>query len=910
MLCFNSFAQRLITGKIYDKISSTAIPAVTVKLSTEHDSILLSSSSDKLGAFMFKVNPGKYQLKLSNIGHQAVNRWIHITDKDVETLFLLEPAEMVLEEIEITASPAVSLRGDTMEFDAKRFSTRDFADADELIAQIPGVEIDEEGNVKAHGENVTKIFVDGKEFFSTDPRIALKTLPAEIIDKIQIIDEKSEQAKFSGFDDGQRRKVINIVTKPDKRNGLFGKAAAGYGLDNKFQTNSSLNRFEQQKKIALNLMANNVNETNFAEQGRGGSRRGNNNTERGLTDTYAAALNYNNLFFNKKIEFNGDYNFRASTTDVNTTSETEYILGNRSNQVQRAQQHSLTKQIEHNAHAKIRWSIDSIQRLEISPKLGYQSQDRFGQNQSATYRNINQLLNKSDRNNDNNSNNFSLGLDLNYLYRFRKAGRTASLNFSGNKSSNEALAQNLALIEYYKDSTLNRLDTNNNESFSKGHGSGFNARLALTENISQRSRIQLNYSFRNTSNYSDKKTFEFLAETGQLGELNERLSNEFRNDYNYHKGGLSYAYNKKDALRLQIGLSYQHGIRHNDRVFPINLQTKANFGSIHPELAFSYNFNKERRVELNYSVSSNTPSINQLQDYVNNQNELRISNGNPNLAQEYNHNIKVQYKDVKRASGQSFNSSLDFNYTNDKIVNAILMTDTALLLFDNIILGAGGQYTVPTNVDGAYSIRSTSSFGLPIKKWKLNLNLNNSLYYNSNYAVLNGEFLNGYSYGIQQRVGLNSNISKKFVAGLNYRINLTFTHNPIAKNPTYKLFTHTLNNSLSYEFLNSLVLQSNLMYLYNSGVPNAKGTETLLWNVSLGKKLLKRQNAELAIKAFDLFNNAQNINRRLTDIAISSVTSNTLARYFMLSFSYNLRAFNAGKQRATEGRQVGKAARN
>src|SRR5690606_5218102 len=223
----------------------------------------------------------------TNISYQSFKSSVTLINKNIHIDISLESGEIALEEIEITGIPAVSLRGDTTEFDAKRFSTREYADADELVVQIPGVEMDEEGNVKAHGEEVTKIIVDGKEFFSTDPRIALKTLPAEIIDKIQLIDEKSEQARFSGFDDGERQKVINIVTKPNKKRGTFGKASSGYGDENKFALNTSVNRFDGDKKIAINLMANNVNETNFAEQGRGGSRQGNNNTDRGLSDTYA-----------------------------------------------------------------------------------------------------------------------------------------------------------------------------------------------------------------------------------------------------------------------------------------------------------------------------------------------------------------------------------------------------------------------------------------------------------------------------------------------------------------------------------------------------------------------------------------------------------------------------------------------
>lgn len=895
--CFPIFAQNRIDGKTLDKFSNTPIAGVTVKLTTEKDSVLQTAATDSYGIFVFNVSSGKYLLKFTNLGHQAISKALHVNGKSIQILQLMKPSDLVLEEIEIKATPAVAIRGDTTEFDAKRFSTREYADADELVAQIPGVEIDEEGNVKAHGENVTKIIIDGKPFFSTDPRIALKTLPAEIIAKIQLIDEKSDQATFSGFDDGQRRKVINIVTKPDRKKGLFGKASAGLGDDNKFQFNSAMNRFNQDNKIAINLMANNINETNFMEQGRGGYRRGNSNVERGLAKTYAGAINYNNLFLHKKLDISADYNFRSTQTNVQTLSQTEYLLGNRANQLQNSDQSSLNQEEEHKANSRIRWNLDSMQRIDFSPNFTYRSTNRAGFNNSQTSKNENELINKSARANENGNQNLYIGADFGYFYRFKKVGRTASISFSGNKNTDEATGKNLALIHYYKDGLLSRIDTNNNKSLTHGYGSGYNARLALTENLTPNSRVQFNYSFRNTMNYSDRQTFEFLAETDQLGELNERLSNEFRNDFKFHRGGLSFTYNKKDSLRIQLGLNYQHGLRTNDRTFPINLLTKANFGSLHPELTIVYTVNPEKRWELNYNATTNTPSIYQLQDYINNQNELRISNGNPNLNQEYSHNVKIQYKDVKRSNGQNLNINLDFSYTNDKIVNSVLTTDTAIVLFDDIVLGAGGQYTIPVNVNGAYNTRMSTSFGLPIERLKLNINLNNSIYYNSNFAVLNDEFLNGYTYGIQQRVGIHTNISKLFVSGVNYRINLNFTNNPIANNGTYKVYTHTVNHTLTYEFLNALVFNSSLFYNYNSSILNAPPLKTLIWNASFGKRLFKRKHAEIAIKAFDIFNQSQNINRRLTEIAITNSTSNTLARYFMLAFTYDLRNFGGNERK-------------
>ncbi len=890
------YGQRSINGKVQDKVTSDLLAGATVQLLATKDSVIRAGTADRAGEFTFENLPsGTYKIRALLLGYHTAVQVVQLSQVDLKTNLALDPSEIALEEIEVTATPAVAIRGDTTEYDATKFSTRDLADADELVVQIPGVEIDEEGNIKAHGEDVKKIIVDGKEFFSTDPRIALKTLPAEIIAKIQLIDEKSEQAKFSGFDDGQRSKIINIVTKPDKRKGTFGKGSAGLGADEKFAVNGSINRFDGDAKIAVNILANNVNETNFAEQGRGGSRRGNSNTERGLSDTYAGAINYNNTVLDEKMDISADYNFRSGSTDVRSDSRTEYILGNRENQLQERLSNSTNKETEHKANARVRWKIDSTQRLDFSPRFSYTEASNLSSSSSRSFFSPNDLINSSQRHNNNENSNLNFGGELTYMFRFNKPGRTASFAFSGNKSTNDALGENLALTEYYEDALLSRIDTNNNRSVTDGYGSGYSGRLSLTESLSRLSRLQANYSLRTTQNYSDRKTFEWLAESGQLGELRDRLSNEFRNDYLYHQAGLSYSFNKRDSLRMQVGLNYQHGVRNNDRMFPINLKTKADFGSFQPEFSLTYNFTKERRLELNYNTATKTPSIDQLQDYINNQNELRITNGNPNLDQEYNHSVRLQYRDVKRMTGQSFNSSLNLDYTNDKIINSVLLTDTAVTLFDDVVLGAGGQYIVPINVDGAWSVRWNNSIGLPIKKWKLNLNLSNNLFYSSNFAMLNEEFLSGYNYGFNQRVGVNTNINKNFVSGINYRINMTFTNNPIAETSTYNIYSHTLGHTLAYEFLGRMVFNSDLLYIYNSGVLDGPSATTMLWNASLGAKILKRKNARIELKGFDIFNQAQNINRRVTDIAITDVTSNTLTRYFMLSFRYDLRSFGGGR---------------
>lgn len=219
------------------------------------------------------------------------------------------------------------------------------------------------------------------------------------------------------------------------------------------------------------------------------------------------------------------------------------------------------------------------------------------------------------------------------------------------------------------------------------------------------------------------------------------------------------------------------------------------------------------------------------------------------------------------------------------------MTDTTLILFDDVVLGAGGQYTVPINVNGAYTVRVNNSYGLPIKPLKINIHTNTRLFYNNDLAKINGDIVNSTSYGFGQSIGFNSNFSKQYVIGLSYNVDGRYTQNPIARVPRYEVFTHRINNNMTVELFKKLVLSSQFMYLLNGGIMGSPGIETSIWNASIGYKLLKRKNGELAFKGFDLLNNAQNVNRRVNDNNISDVTSNTLNRYFLLSFTYNLRQF-------------------
>ena len=881
----NGQAQQYITGKLLDNTTSQPIRGASITIIAVKDSSKVQVPTDILGRFSSSTLPnGDYLVSTQPMGYSMDLRRVKLIGQTIDLMFKLTNAEIVLDEINISSS-SIQVKGDTLEFDTKKYITQDFADADELVKQIPGVEIDENGNVKAQGEPVNKIIIDGREFFSTDPKVALKNLPADVIAKIQIIDDKTEQAKFSGFDDGKRMKVINIVTKPDKRKSYFGKLSGGAGPDRKYAVNTQVTKMNPKRQYSIDINTNNVNQPNgFATRGNTRGRTG-----QGVTTRFNAGFNYLDRFFDDRMDFNANYTYNYTDNNIVSQNKTEYTAGNRANQINNQDQLNSTYGNNHALSIRANWKIDSIQKLDFQPNFSYQSNDRNTSSTGNTLLNLEEMLNSSDRRNKSFGENFNWGGDLTYMRRLNKPGRTISFNFNGSFNSNKSHAENFALNSYYKEGLFSRVDTVNNRNYTMGDNNGFRSKIAYTEMLGKYSRLQGNYTFRNTARYSDRRTYEFLAETGQLGELKNRLSNEFRNDFVYHSGGVSYLFNKKDSIRFQIGLDYQTASQVNDKLFPNILTTKSRFNSLLPNLNFQYNFNKDTRVEFRYNAKTNTPSIEQLQDFIDNQNPLRISSGNPDLKQEYDHNLVVQFRSINKGSGRSFTSDIIADFIEHKISNTIFTTDSAFTIAAEVILGPGGQYIRPENFNGVYNLKWQNSLGYRLEPWKLNFNLNNNLYFNQNYTLLNLEKVNAQTYGLSQRVGVNTAFSKDVIIGLDYNGNIAFSKNSASEKSNYSVYKHTIGNSIALTLLKTWTLNSTFNYLYNGSILNSPSTTSLLWNVSIGKKLFKRRNAEINLTVFDLFNDNKNINQQVNDLWVRVSQSNAITRYAILSFTYHIR---------------------
>lgn len=896
-LCFflkDVYAQHELTGKVHDQIDSVGLAGARISLYAATDSLIRQTTTGEEGEFTFsRLQQGNYRLLVSFLGYKAVNRLVNINQQTQVLLIPLQSDFTLLDAVEILVKPQpVIIKGDTTAFDASAFSTEPYADAEALVSQIPGVEIDAEGKVKAQGEDVQRIIVDGKEFFSSDPAVALKTLPADVIDKIELIDDKSEQSKLTGFDDGNRRKVINIVTKPDKRHGYFGRMAGAGGNESRYNTGGSLNMFNGDRRISGNIVSNNINQSNFSSSeliGSGGRGRSGGGGAGGISTQHRVALNYNNTWW-ENVQFNVNYSFQSTENELIRTSNREVLIGEGANQFNVSAQQTHRKNQGHEASMRLEYKKDSTQRLTFSPNVHFNSAVTDNSNTTSTLGNVQELINQSWRENNGENSTFTIGGTLDYGLRLNDRGRSVSLHAQGNSNSNNNEAYAFSNNVFYVNDIVSRTDTINNLNDSYSNSRSWNSRLTYTEPLGENMRLMANINGRTNNSYSDRKMYEFLEETGQYEVLNRELSNEFRNDFRFYGIGLNYQFSKESFL-ADVGLDYQRADMINNRVFPEIVRSQHRFTNYLPNANFTYRFSQDRHLRFNYNTGTNPPNVLQLQDVINNQDPLRITGGNPDLKQEFRHNFSFNYNTVNRTSGANFSASVNGALNQNQIVNSTFIAAADTLIADNVLLGKGAQFTRPENVNGYYNLRGNISFGIPLDALKVTLNVGTDLHHSRDVGLLNNEMTYTYHQGINQRIGINSKISRKIIFNLSYNGNYSMVNNSNNQQLNNNYYNQTIRNDITYIFWKGIRVASSLNYRYNTGMAAGFDQNFFLWNASIGKKLFKGEEAEITLSAFDVLNSNVQVGRQVTERYIEDAQSNILRQYFLLSFTYNLRQF-------------------
>ncbi|MGF7214883.1 hypothetical protein GGR92_001023 [Spirosoma lacussanchae] len=936
-----------IRGAVVDSLTRKPLLEASVSLLSARDSSLVTFGiTDGEGQFAFpKVAAGAYRVLVTYVGYRGKARPVTVSsatlNPDAGTIDLVATSQ-TLGEIQVQGEKApIAVKGDTLEFNADSFKTRPNAQVEDLLKKLPGVEVSRDGTVKAQGQEVRKVLVDGKPFFGNDPKMATRNLPADIIDKVQLYDQQSEQSQFSGVDDGDREKTINITTKKDKRKGSFGQqsVAAGPqpGEDVRYSARASLNRFNNGRQISVLGMANNLNQQGFTAQdlglgsnfggagqgmgGGGGSnlvRVGGGGTFAGvgnggqvgnnaITQSWAGGLNYRDTW-GKKIDVAGSYNASQTNTLTDQRSRRENVLPNGLSGTGRADSAFVTNRdngsdntnTNHRVNLRLDYRLDSLTTIRVIPNLSWLSSGFQTRSSSQTLDGQGRPVNTSNTNYSSTGTGFTANNSVLLLRKFRKRGRTISLNWNMAMNNVDNEGFNRSLNTFARPNTpisttasgpvsqtapFEQVINQRNDQETQSVTNSIN--LSYTEPLSLRQTIEFHYALSNNNNTSNRFVNNFNEATGQYDLPNAQLSNRFLNTFMTNRAGMTWQTNRL-KYTYALGFDAQQAMLNSDNLTPDTTDItpgatfSRTFTNLLPNALFTYNFGKNRRLRVNYRTRINAPSVSQLQPVPDNINPLNIRLGNAALQPEYTHTLSLNFNRFQPTTFRNLFAFVNLSRTDNKIVNATRFNET------------GAQVTQPVNTDGYYTANGSLVLGQPVKlgQQKANLNLTTNLTYNRGTSFVNDRANLANNWLVGQGLNISSNFTEKLDLNLGGTINFQSARYSLQPQQNTTFLNQTVTIDAFYQLPGGFTVSTDVYYNHYGGSSGAFNQSFTLWNATLAKQLFKQKQGEIRFQAFDLLNQNRSIVRNVTDTYTEEVQSRVLNRYFLVSFVYNLRNFS------------------
>jgi len=908
-----SFSQKTgsVKGIVFDTISKQPVGAATITVLQRSDSSLVTfTMTTSRGEFtLTNIGYGDYRLLVTHVGYHNVNKYFTIneTHKNIDLANIeVSDKNKVLEEVVIQAeAPPVTLIGDTVQYNAGSFKTKPNSVVEDLLKKMPGIQVEKDGTVKAQGEEVKKVLVDGKEFFGNDPKVATKNLPADAVDKVQVYNRQSDMAQLTGFDDGNSEKTINLKLKKDKKKGVFGKVNAGGGTDGRYQGRFNVNSFKGARQMSVIGMGNNTNAEGFSfmdilsfsggmSQLGGGASGGSINisgngalsdlmgagNNRAINTSWAGGANYNNII-GTKMELQSNYLFSRYNPVTNQKLSRQYILPD---STYFYNQNSLTNNLSysHRFNATYDYLIDSLHSLKFTPSLSVQN----SKNRSMSdYETLSEQLvrsNKGFSNNYTTSDGYNFNGTLLFRKKFDRKGRTFSVSLGTTLSNSEGEGELESVNQFYNRSgILAKTDSINQRSFSESEVRGYNTRAVYTEPILKRSLLELSLSKNESRSVSDKITYDYNQGSGKHDMLNPLLTNNYENTYGTTTAGIRVRTQKK-KYNYSVGVTWQNAdlegtIRTGVKDSIIN----KSFYNFLPNARFQYNFTRFKNLQLDYRASTNQPTVSQLQPVPDISNPLNIRLGNPDLKQEYTHRVNVNYTGMNPFRNKSFFWFSSYSFTNNRIVNY------------DVIDSFGRKTTRPVNVDGVYNLNNDISVGWPVRFIKGSLNLNTGVGYSKSIQFINTERNNIYNITIDPSIEISKSFKDKFDMTLSGGFTYTKAKYSLQSSLNNKYFTQDYGIDVGWQLPKNFYLSSDFRYTISSQRSQGFNAKVPLWNASFSKLFLKYNRGEMKLSVYDLLNENEAIVRNTNSNYIEDQNNRVLKRFFLLSFTYSLNKMSA-----------------
>ncbi len=837
---------------------------------------------------------GEYSLKVEFMGFKVYTKQVTIDRQKENNLgkVLLQEQLNTLNSVVVSAvgNPIV-IKKDTIEYNASSYKTTDSDMLEELLKKLPGVEIDSDGKITANGKEIKKIMIDGKTFFLDDPQLATKNLPAKIVEKVRVVERKSEQAQFTGIDDGNEETIIDLGIKPGMMNGWFGNVMGGYGTEERFQTTALLAKFSEKSQITAIVNGNNTNNRGFFDmsgdmmrsmrssmRASGGVRIGGglmNMGSNGLTTSWLAGTNLNTESKSGKLKVGGSYMFTNNENNTDTKSSRQTFIED-SSFFYNQQNWSRSVSNGHRSALQLEYAFNDKTSILFRPNvnIGYGSfnEGKDFQTYGAKGTDINDGHSLATGTN----NSQTLGGDLLFRQKLGKEGRTFSVYTTYSYSNNETDGYNYSETNVYKPRESTSIVDQQYNFISKSYS--VNSRASYTEPLGKNYFMELAYgvSYRYTS--SDKNTYNVNDITGNYDKIDSAYTNSFENTFinqraelNIRKVGEKYNY----VIGVTAQPAYTKSIGDTTR-FTRNV---INFS---PSAMIDFKFSESASLRARYRGNTNQPSINQLMPVPDNSNPLYRVIGNPDLLPEFEHNVSLYYRNTNRQTFTSYESRFSASYTVDKIVNK------------NWYDEGGIQYSMPVNEHGVYNLNGFFMYNTPFAKSKFFISSDSRVRFNKGVNYTNGMRNKTSTVTLSERLRLTYK-GEKLEGSFGGSVSYSDAWYSIQENTKPATWTNSLLASINWTLPAGMNIVSDFDYRFYVGFNQESNKPSAVWNAELSKLLFKNA-ATLRVKIYDILNQSRNIYRNANDNYIEDVESNILKQYVMFSLT-----FRFGKFKGSEG---------
>lgn len=877
------------------------IPGATLMVLDAVDSTLVQfGSSDTQGAFTIKNIPkGNYLLNASFLGMEPLFQPITsgLTEETDLGKIKLLPATNILSEVEVTADfTPIQISKDTISYNADAFQTQPNAVVEDLLKKLPGIEVGADGKIKAQGEEVQNIYVDGKEFFGSDPTMATKNLPAKALKKVKVYDKKSDMSTFTGVDDGTREKTIDLQLKDEFKEGLFGTAEAGYGTDERYNAKAAINRFTKTTQLSFLGQLNNINQQGFSFNDRmnfsggmrgmsgGGGMRSSemsitqdvpfsSGVSNGLVNTGAAGLNFNwqkskkfnirSSYFYNDVDKNlleNSFRENISTNPFNTDEDTESNTENRS--------HSFAL----NSDIK----PDSTQQVKVNARLGFGDGLSLSESFLQNIVPDNILENQSLTNTFNTSDNLSLNANATYIKRLGSTGRNFSVGGTVTSGEQNTDSQLDALTEYFSTGQTDALDQ---LQYTVSNDMRLDGQISFTEPLKKRRFLEFSYNF-NTLN-ADYVHDVYDVENGNQV-INDTLSNFYTSVFQYHRPGVSFRYSG-EVNTVNAGLQYQMS-ELTGELSRNETDIRQTYNHLLPRFMWRSDLGNGKNLRFSYNTKITQPTITQLSPVLDNADPLRLYIGNPNLDAEYNHNASINFHAFSQFSSTAFFASFGGTLTNHKIITSRFVNDEFR------------EISTPINIDKESGLNMYVSYGRPFKPIHSRFTVDGNFNLTNTQNVIGTDLLDLNRWS--RTAGITISNMNSQVLEYNLGAKLTFSDNYYSSDEALNQNTLLQNYFIDFTVTVWKKWRLNAGYDYKLYTSDqfAESQSLPLMQASISRYVLPGDKGQIKFSVFDVLDENRGISQTATPNYLEEIKTNSIGRYAMLSFIYSLRAAGAAPE--------------